>query len=156
MQTLMRDVEDGTREVVSFKLGEQDFCIEIGLVREIRGWTQTTVIPHAQDYINGIINLRGSVVAVVDLAARLGLGVTTPSPRHVIIIVSLGSQIVGLLAEVVSDILTVTPDMVKSVPDQITDQARDFITCILTFPNGLILRGLDLSHILPASEACST
>jgi purine-binding chemotaxis protein CheW len=92
------------------------------------------------------------VVAVVDLAARLGLGVTVPSPRHVIIIVSLGKQTVGLLAEVVSDILTVTPDMVKSVPDQIADQARDFITCILTFPNGLILRGLDLSHVLPDIE----
>lgn len=152
MQNIMTDVEDGTHEVVSFKLGDQDFCIEIGLVREIRGWTPTTVIPHSQDYIKGIINLRGSVVAVVDLAARLGLGVTVPSPRHVIIIVSLGKQTVGLLAEVVSDILTVTPDMVKSVPDQIADQARDFITCILTFPNGLILRGLDLSHVLPDIE----
>jgi purine-binding chemotaxis protein CheW len=152
MQNIMTDVEDGTHEVVSFKLGDQDFCIEIGLVREIRGWTPTTIIPHSQDYIKGIINLRGSVVAVVDLAARLGLGVTVPSPRHVIIIVSLGKQTVGLLAEVVSDILTVTPDMVKSVPDQIADQARDFITCILTFPNGLILRGLDLSHVLPDIE----
>ena len=152
MQNIMTDVEDGTHEVVSFKLGDQDFCIEIGLVREIRGWTPTTVIPHSQDFIKGIINLRGSVVAVVDLAARLGLGVTVPSPRHVIIIVSLGKQTVGLLAEVVSDILTVTPDMVKSVPDQIADQARDFITCILTFPNGLILRGLDLSHVLPDIE----
>jgi purine-binding chemotaxis protein CheW len=152
MHNIMTDVEDGTHEVVSFKLGDQDFCIEIGLVREIRGWTPTTVIPHSQDYIKGIINLRGSVVAVVDLAARLGLGVTVPSPRHVIIIVSLGKQTVGLLAEVVSDILTVTPDMVKSVPDQIADQARDFITCILTFPNGLILRGLDLSHVLPDIE----
>jgi chemotaxis signal transduction protein len=49
----------GRREVVSFKVAEQDFCIDIGVVREIRGWTPTTVLPHAQDYVKGVVNLEG-------------------------------------------------------------------------------------------------
>lgn len=155
MSMPLADQTDYRREVVAFRLGEQDFCVDIGFVREIRGWTPTTVIPHAEPFIKGVINLRGSVVAVVDLSARLGLGETQPSPRHVIIIVSLNQQTVGLLAEVVSDILSVTPDMVKPVPDQVGDTPQDFITAILTMPDGRMLRALELTHVLPGSGGLS-
>jgi len=104
-------------EVVAFRIGEQDYCIDIGIVREIRGWTPTTVLPHAPPHVTGVINLRGGVVAVVDLAARLGLGRTAPTGRNVVIIVSPGDRTVGLLADVVSDILGVTQDMLQAVPD---------------------------------------
>jgi purine-binding chemotaxis protein CheW len=60
-----------------------------------------------------VINLRGAVVAVVDLAARLGLGKTIPTPRHVVVIVTLGNQTIGLLADVVSDILSIEPTFPK-------------------------------------------
>ena len=104
-------------DVVSFRVCEQDYCIDIDVVREIRGWSPTTVLPHAPPFITGVINLRGAVVAVIDLAARLGLGRTVPTPRHVIIIVTLGNQTVGLLADVVSDILGVGDVAMKPVPD---------------------------------------
>ncbi|MEH7827616.1 chemotaxis protein CheW [Gemmobacter denitrificans] len=149
MLGISADIQGSRREVVAFRLGEQDFCIDIGYVREIRGWTPTTVIPHAEPHIKGVINLRGSVVAVVDLSARLSLGETTPSPRHVVIIVSVNNQIVGLLAEVVSDILSVTPDMVKPVPEQVGEGSQDFISAIMTMPDGRMLRALELTHILP-------
>lgn len=149
------EIPAGRREVVSFRLGDQDFCIDISLVREIRGWTATTLLPHAQDHIAGVINLRGSVVAVVDLSARLGLGPTTPTPRHVVIIVAMNGQTVGLLADVVSDILTVTPEMAKPVPDQVSDETRDFLACILALADGRILRDLDLAHVLPGPAAAA-
>lgn len=149
MQGFTAEQREDRREVVAFRLGEQDFCIDIGFVREIRGWTPATVIPHAERCIKGVINLRGSVVAVVDLSARLDFGETTPSARHVIIIVSLGRQTVGLLAEVVSDILSVTPDMVKPVPEQLGGGAQGFISAILTLPDGRMLRALDLAQVLP-------
>jgi purine-binding chemotaxis protein CheW len=149
MQISLSDLEDLRHEVVAFRVGDQDFCVDIGHVREIRGWTPTTVLPHAQDYIKGVINLRGSVVAVVDLAGRLGLGETTPSARHVIIIVSLRQQIIGLLADVVSDILTFTPDMIRPIPDRVADPARCFLTNILAFPDGRMLRRLEIGNLLP-------
>jgi purine-binding chemotaxis protein CheW len=138
-----------SRDVVSFRVSDQDFCIDIVSVREIRGWTQTTILPHAQDYVKGVINLRGSVVAVVDLSARLGLGVTEPTERHVIIIAQIGSQTVGLLADLVSDILTVPDEAMKPVPEVASESAREFIVGVLTFDDGRMIRKIDLERVLP-------
>ncbi|MEN9411405.1 MAG: hypothetical protein RL216_3379 [Pseudomonadota bacterium] len=140
-------------EVVAFRIGEQDYCIDIGIVREIRGWTPTTVLPHAPPHVTGVINLRGAVVAVVDLAARLGLGRTAPTGRNVVIIVSPGDRTVGLLADVVSDILGVTQDMLQAVPDVASDAARRFITNVITMDEGRMLRKLDLDAILATDGA---
>jgi chemotaxis signal transduction protein len=72
-------------ELIAFRLGGQEFCVDIMSVRDIRGWTQTTPLPHSPEYVKGVINLRGSVLPVIDLAARLGFKATEPTARHVII-----------------------------------------------------------------------
>ncbi|ADO42906.1 CheW protein [Ketogulonicigenium vulgare Y25] len=135
--------------MVAFKLADQDFCIDIGLVREIRGWAPATLLPHAPDYIKGVINLRGAVVAVVDLAARLGFGPTAPSDRHVIIIVLYEGRVVGLLAELVSDIVTLDEAQMRAVPDIASDPSREFLSGMATFDDGRILRKIDLAQLLP-------
>ena len=142
----------GKSDVVAFKLADQDFCIDIGLVREIRGWTPTTVLPHAPDYVKGVINLRGAVVTVVDLSVRLGFGPANPSPRHVVIIAMHAGRVVGLLADLVSDIVTVNDEHMQSVPDLASDPAREFISGMITFDDGRILRKIDLEQLLPASQ----
>ncbi|MAC76893.1 MAG: chemotaxis protein CheW [Rhodobacteraceae bacterium] len=138
------------QEVVAFRVADQDFCFDIMSVREIRGWTDTTVLPHAQSYVKGVINLRGSVVPVVDLSARLGLGVTDPGPRHVIIITVVQSQTIGILAEVVSDIITVQDEDIQPVPDIVADTVKSFISGVVIV-NGQMIRKLDLSRVLPAA-----
>lgn len=138
-------------EVVAFRVHDMDFCIEIGLVREIRAWTPTTVLPHVPPFVTGVINLRGTVVAVLDLAARLGLGATVPTPRHVIIITALGGMLVGLLADTVADILTLDADMIRALPDQVADRTREFMTGVATLPEGQMLRLLNLDHVVPAA-----
>ncbi len=148
MQNATLEKREGQSEVVSFRVAEQDFCIDIGYVREIRGWTPVTVLPHSQSHIKGIINLRGTVVAVVDLAARLGLGITEPTPRHVIIIVAVGAQTVGLLADMVSEISSLDPEIKQPVPEQMVEYSRGFLTFIGTLPDGRVLRGLDITNIL--------
>lgn len=142
----------GKSDVVAFKLADQDFCIDIGLVREIRGWTPTTVLPHAPHYVKGVINLRGSVVTVVDLSARLGFGATEPSRRHVVIIAMHEGRVVGLLADLVSDIVTVEDEHMQAVPDIASDPAREYITAMITFEDGRILRKIDLAQLLPAPQ----
>ena len=139
------------QEVVAFRVAEQDFCFDIMSVREIRGWTATTVLPHAQDYVKGVINLRGSVVPVVDLSARLGLGATDPGPRHVIIITVVAGQTIGILAEVVSDIVTVQSEDIQPVPDIVADSVKGFISGVLIV-EGSMIRKLDLSRVLPATS----
>ena len=139
-------------DVVSFRVGEQDYCIDIDVVREIRGWSPTTVLPHAPAHVTGVINLRGSVVAVVDLAARLGLGRTVPTPRHVVIIVTFGNQTAGLLADVVSDILDLSGAAFQPVPDIVSDSTRALIANVVTLSDGRMLRKLDLHEVLPRRQ----
>ncbi|MEJ6395423.1 chemotaxis protein CheW [Gymnodinialimonas sp. 2305UL16-5] len=138
------------QEVVAFRVAGQDFCFDIMSVREIRGWTQTTTLPHAQSYVKGVINLRGNVVPVVDLADRLGFGATDPSERHVIIIAVVEGQTIGLLADVVSDILSVQNDAMHPVPDMVSDRVKAFISGVLLVDERMI-RKLDLSRVVPAS-----
>lgn len=142
----------GRGDVVAFKLADQDFCIDIGLVREIRGWAPTTVLPHAPDYVKGVINLRGAVVTVVDLSERLGFGPADPTPRHVVIIAMHSGRVVGLLADLVSDIVTVTDEDIQPVPDIASDPSREFITGMITFDDGRILRKVDLAQVLPVPQ----
>lgn len=137
------------REVVAFRVAGQDFCIDIMSVREIRGWTETTILPHAQRYVKGVINLRGSVVPVVDLSERLGLGMIEPGPRHVIIITVIGTQTIGLLAEVVSDILTVNDETMQPVPEIASESARAYISGMVVAHDKMI-RKIDLAKVLPA------
>src|SRR5882724_7312205 len=100
-------------ELMAFRIGAQEFCVDIVSVREIRGWTPATALPHSPIFVRGVINLRGVVLPIVDLAARLGLASVEPTLRHVIIVAQIGQQIVGLLVDAVSEILTVTDDMIQ-------------------------------------------
>ena len=147
MQDAILESAERSLEVVAFRVAEQDFCFDLASVREIRGWTATTTLPHAQPYVKGVINLRGSVVPVIDLSQRLGFGAADPGARHVIIIAVVANQTVGLLAEVVSDILTVSESDLQPIPDIVDEQVREFISGVLIQDDKMIRR-LDLDTIL--------
>ena len=83
-------------EYLSFRIGDSEYSVEIMSVREIRGWTRTTSLPHAPHFVRGVINLRGTVLPVVDLALRLGLDASEPEERNVIIVVDVGTRVMGL------------------------------------------------------------
>lgn len=139
-------------ELVAFRVSGQDFCIDIMSVREIRGWTETTILPHAQDYVKGVINLRGAVVPVIDLSSRLGLGPIDPGPRHVIIITMIDGRTVGLLADVVSDILSVDDTALQPVPDIASESARAYVSGVIATEQGM-LRKIELARLIPAGRA---
>ena len=105
------------RELISFRIGAQEFCVDIMAVREIRGWTAATALPQSPSYVRGVINLRGAVLPIVDLPNRLGYGVSEPTARHVIIVAQIGTQFVGLLVDAVSDVLDVNGDAMRPAPD---------------------------------------
>lgn len=136
------------RELISFRVGEQDFCVDIMSVREIRGWTPATALPHSPAYVRGVINLRGAVLSIVDLAARLGFPPTECSARHVIIVAQIGRQVLGLLVDAVSDILTVGSDTIQATPDVASDLARSFVCGVLAI-DGRMISLIALENILP-------
>ena len=139
------------RELISFRIGAQEFCVDIMEVREIRGWTPATALPQAPAFVRGVINLRGAVLPIVDLGARLGLGTADPTARHVIIVAQVQNQVVGLLVDAVSDILTVTDDMIQPTPDVASEMVRTFVRGLLAI-EGRMVSFISLDRVLPDSE----
>jgi purine-binding chemotaxis protein CheW len=150
----IQNKKDGAsaREMITFLVGAQEFCIDVMSVREIRVWTPATPIAHAPSYVAGVINLRGTVLPIIDFAARLGFPPAEPTTRHAILVAQIGQQTVGLLVEGVSEILTITQDLIQPTPDVASDIAREFVSGIVATQNrmislvaldGLISRGND-------------
>ena len=135
-------------ELMAFRIGAQEFCIDIVSVREIRGWTPATALPHSPDFVRGVINLRGAVLPIVDLAARLGLASVEPTSRHVIIVAQVGRQTIGLLVDAVSEILTVADGMVQPTPDVASEMAKTFVRGVLAI-DGRMISLIALDEILP-------
>jgi purine-binding chemotaxis protein CheW len=120
-------------------------------VREIRGWTRATPLPHASPYVRGVINLRGTVLPIIDLACRLGIGVTETTERNVIIVVQMQGQTIGLLVDAVSDILSIPRTDLQAPPDMLSDTSNTFVRA-LTVVEGRMLRILDLPSVYPNRE----
>lgn len=136
-------------ELIAFRVGSQEFCVDIMAVREIRGWTPATALPQTPRYVCGVINLRGAVLPIVDFGVRLGLPRAEPTARHVIIVTQIGHQQVGLLVDAVSDILTMNEDAIQPTPDVASEQARTFVRGLLPVDQRMISL-ISLDNILPA------
>ncbi|CAO5676516.1 MAG: Chemotaxis protein CheW [Holosporales bacterium] len=117
-------------QFITFTVHDQEYGVDIMSVREIKGWTETTALPNTPIYVRGVVNLRGSVVPILDLRCRFGLGFTEATKNHVVMIVNVDNRIVGVLVDGVSDILTVSNNDVRPVPS------------IDNMENGSILKGI--------------
>ena len=126
------------RQFITFRSGDQEFGADIMVIREIRGWTDTTPLPHSPDYVRGVINLRGVVLPVVDLKARLGRGRTEANPKHVIVVIKAGDRTIGLLVDAVSDILTVTSADIQPTPELARDGQAEFVEGIAVLDQGMV------------------
>jgi purine-binding chemotaxis protein CheW len=123
----------GSQQFITFTLGAEEYGIDIMVVREIKGWAETTMIPNAPDYVRGVINLRGVIVPIFDLRARFGMGLTEPGKMHVVIIVAAAARTVGLLVDAVSDIIAVDPKAIRPVPEMglpVDDQFLDGLVAL--------------------------
>ena len=134
-------------ELLTFKLSGQEYSLDIMFVREIRGWTRATPLPHAPSFMKGVINLRGTVLPVMDLAERLGLPVTKHTNRNVIIVVNHENSMTGLLVDAVSDIIRLTQDDLQPSPDVASGIGKNFIQS-LTLRDDQMIRVLDLAQVV--------
>lgn len=104
-------------QFVSFEIGTSTFLIPIEKVVEFRTWSEPTPVPHTPDFVRGIINIRGEIVPIYDVAARLGRGATRAEARHVVVIVrSDDARSVGLLVDSVTDIVNARSADMASIP----------------------------------------
>ncbi|TWF53331.1 chemotaxis protein CheW [Neorhizobium alkalisoli] len=152
MSDVMKSMSQGNKELIAFRIGDQEFSVNIMSVREIRGWTQAMPMPHAPPYVIGMINLRGAVLPIVDLSLRLGMKKAEPTDRHVIIVAQFKNRIVGLLVEAVSDILTITDDNIQPVPEISSDLERQYARGILAIDKRMICM-IELDALFPEQES---
>ena len=138
-------------ELISVRVGGQLFALDIMVVREIRGWSASTPLPRAPAFVLGMINLRGAVLPVLDLALRLGLPASRPDASSVVVVAELGGRAVGLLVSAVCDIITVAPDRVQPAPDLGEHGANELVQGVITL-DAEIVTLLDLRAALPETE----
>ena len=136
------------QEIVSFHINGQEYGIDIRSVREIRGWTQVQPMPHSPDYVLGVINLRGTVLPIVDLAVRLGLPAQERTTRNAIIVIQAGEQTVGLLVDDVSDLLGFSADAQQATPDIVEARCLTFVPSVLMI-EGRMIGMLAIESLLP-------
>lgn len=134
------------REFITFEVGGQLFGLDIMAIREIRAWTPTTRLPRVPSYVAGVVNLRGTVLPVIDLAARLGWAATEASPRHAIIVIQLGGQSRGLIVDSVSDIVTIAADALQPPPVTSSDGVVPFIEGLAAIDDHMVMV-LDLDRL---------
>jgi len=107
---------DGALEIIAFMLHNQQFCVRTTSIREIRGWAPVTPLPHAPTDVLGVMNLRGTVIPIVDLSVKLGMPPTAASERSAIVVTNVSGKTIGLMVDRVSDILTVATGDLQPVP----------------------------------------
>jgi purine-binding chemotaxis protein CheW len=151
MTDVSKTTKAGTRELIAFRIGTQEFCIDIMSIREIRGWTPATPLPKSPGFVRGVINLRGTVLPIVDLAVRLGFPPAEPTARHAIMVSQIGQQVVGLLVEGVSDIFTVEESDIQPTPDVASDMAKRFVRGVIAI-DGRLISLIALNSVLPSIE----
>ncbi len=139
-------------ELIAFRIGEQEFCVDIMSVREIRGWVPVTPLPRSPCFVRGVINLRGAVLPILDLSARLGFPLTETSARHVIIVAQVGHQVIGVLVDAVSDIITVSEDTMQPPPEMASGRVRNFVQGILAIESRMVSL-ISLDRVMPKAEA---
>jgi purine-binding chemotaxis protein CheW len=104
-------------EFLSFRLGTEEYGIDILKVQEIRGYDSVTRIANTPEFLKGVINLRGTIVPIIDLRIKFGLGAPVYDEFTVVIILSVASRIVGVVVDSVSDVLTLTDDQMRPAPE---------------------------------------
>ena len=149
MQTAPEKNLPATLELLAFRVAGQDYALDIMMVREIRSSTPATSLPRAPSYVRGVINLRGMVLPILDLARRLGItDETAEMARNVTIVVDLGGRSFGLMVDAVSDIITIPTDLLQRPPSLTSDAEQSFVNA-LAVVEGKMLRILELETVIP-------
>ena len=139
------------REFLSFRLGGEEYGIEILKVQEIRGWEQPTSIANTPAFIKGVINLRGIIVPIVDLRLKFNLGEAKYDEFTVVIILSVAKRVVGAVVDAVSDVLSLAPAQIKPAPEFSAALETQFITGLGTAEERMLIL-LDIERLMTSKD----
>jgi|CXWL01.1.fsa_nt_gi purine-binding chemotaxis protein CheW len=138
-------------EFLSFRLGAEEYGIEILKVREIRGWEKPTAIANTPSFIKGVINLRGTIVPIVDLRVKFNLADCRYDGLTVVIILGVAGRVVGAVVDAVSDVLSLTAAQIKPAPEFSGSLETRFITGLATLEERMLIL-LDIEKLLTSRD----
>src|SRR6476469_1354261 len=141
------------REFLAFTLGAEEYGIDIHKVQEIRGYEQVTRIANAPEFIKGVINLRGIIIPVVDMRIKFKLGTPTYDQFTVVIILSIGGRVMGMVVDSVSDVTNLTEDQIKPGPESGpgTSFNAEFLMGLGLIDERLLIL-IDIDRLMSSSE----
>lgn len=143
---------DGSeRQLVVFDLASEAYGVNIGTVREIIRMQQITHVPEAPQYVDGVINLRGRVIPVIDLRKRFGLAVSEQTEDSRIVVVDSAGEDIGVIVDAVTEVLRVPGDAIEPASSLITTEDSYYMDGIAKIGNRLLIL-LDLDRVLQTTE----
>jgi purine-binding chemotaxis protein CheW len=138
-------------QVVSFQLGNEAYGVDISQVQEIIRLVAITRVPRAPGFIEGVINLRGQLVPVIDLRARLGMPAADRGKHTRIVVTESGSKRVGIIVDSVSEVASIPIEQVEQTPEMISGAGTEYITGVAKAGERLIIL-LDLTMVIGGGE----
>ena len=148
-------LEASAGEYLSFTLGNEQYGVDILKVQEIRGYDQVTRVPDAPDYIKGVINLRGTIVPVIDLRLKLRLDEARYDAFTVMIVLNVEQRVVGIVVDSVSDVIALNTDQIRPTPEFGAAVDTRFINGIGTQDDRMLIL-LDIETLLDTAELVDT
>jgi len=144
-------VTTNLREFLAFKLGTEEYGIDILRVQEIRSYEEPTRIANAPPFIKGVVNLRGVIVPIIDMRMKFNLEQANYDDFTVVIVLNIGSRVVGMVVDAVSDVITLKPDQLRPVPEFNSTIASDHILAIGAVENRMLIL-VDIEKLMTSSE----
>lgn len=141
----------GTMQLVSFRLAQEEYGIEITKVQEIILMGEITRVPQTPDYIKGLINLRSTVIPIVDLRLRFGLPQEDATDETRIMVVNVSGKTIGIIVDAVSEVLRIGHEQIAPPPPTVAGLGREYLTGLVKLENRLLIL-LDIDKILGQEE----
>lgn len=151
MEKLESAVLTGNKEFLTFRLGAEEYGIDILKVQEIRGYEQPTRIANAPEFIKGVINLRGTIVPIVDMRIKFGCGQADYNAFTVVIILNVANRVVGMVVDSVSDVLELSAEQVKPAPELSSAVDASYILGLGSVGERMLIL-MDIERLMSASD----
>lgn len=139
------------REFLTFKLGQEEYCLDILKVQEIRGYDTVTTIANTPDFIKGVINLRGNIVPIVDLRIKFRLKHVEYSDLTIVIILNIAKRMIGIVVDSVSDVIALSSEQIKPAPRLGSTIDTEFILGLGTLNERMLIL-VDIERLMSSRD----